>query len=166
MCLVVRDSLRSGTRLCNWGPTQVVTSPYQDYNILKGCYNKRMDEWIDIRGFEGYYQINRNGLVRSMRNTHRSKRGFILKERKDSYGYVEYKLMIDGQYYFRKAHRLVAQAFIPNPKNLETVNHKNGNKNDNRVENLEWMSRGDNARHSLYVLGNLKKGSQDPPLGR
>lgn len=122
-----------------------------------------MDEWKEIKGFEGCYQINRIGQVRSMRDTRRSKKGFILAERKDKDGYVEYKLMVNGQYYFRKAHRLVAQAFIPNPNNLETVNHKNGDKADNRVSNLEWMSRRNNALHSLYVLGNIKRGSRRSP---
>lgn len=63
-------------------------------------------------------------------------------------GYECVLLRIDNKYYCRTVHRLVAMTFIPNPENLKDVNHKNENKLDNRVENLEWMSHGDNMRYS------------------
>ena len=119
--------------------------------------------WKDVSGFEGYYQVSNFGDVKRMKSNRRSKKGFILKHRLDNHGYVEYKLSKNNQYFFRKAHRLVAQAFIPNPDNLYTVNHKNGIKTDNRVENLEWMSLKDNALHSLYVLRNIDKIKEKRP---
>ena len=57
-------------------------------------------------------------------------------------------------------HRLVAEAFIPNPENKETVNHIDGNKNNNNIDNLEWVSRRQNSLHSYHVLGNKKVGQK------
>jgi hypothetical protein len=98
------------------------------------------------------YLINREGSVYSVR----SKR--FINQNKHSLGYRQFYLTFfngGGQWY--KSHRLVALQFIPNPKNLSDVNHKNGIKHDNRVENLEWMSHSDNVLHSYKVLGRDKE---------
>lgn len=69
-------------------------------------------------------------------------------------GYKHIILCKDGQMFYRSVHRLVAQAFIPNPENKPYVNHINGVKDDNRVENLEWVTDSENKYHSYRVLKN------------
>ena len=97
--------------------------------------------WRHIPGFEGNYLVSDVGQVWSIR------RGICLKPKIDRYGYEVVTLSIKGKAYSRTVHRLVAQAFLPNPNNLATVNHINENKVDNRVENLEWMSVADNDNY-------------------
>lgn len=94
-------------------------------------------EWREIKQSE-QYEISNTGLIRK-------KDGGDLVSPYDNKGYLRIKL--NGKNFL--VHRLVAEAFIPNPDNLETVNHKNLNKKDNRVENLEWMSNADNIRHAV-----------------
>lgn len=68
-------------------------------------------------------------------------------------GYLLVRLCINGIITSYKAHRLIAEAFIPNPNNLPVVNHKNGDKTDNNVENLEWCTSSENRIHAIKVLG-------------
>jgi hypothetical protein len=82
----------------------------------------------------GYYCAADDGQLFSIRNDK------FLRPTMDRYGYVYYVVSIHGKRITAKAHRLVAQAFIPNPLDKPTVNHKNGKRSDNRVENLEWAT--------------------------
>ena len=80
---------------------------------------------------------------------------------KDSCGYITFSPTINGKKYKFRVHRLVATKFIPNPNNLPIVNHKNGVKTDNRIENLEWCTAKENVNHAfknkLKTGNHLKK---------
>lgn len=106
-----------------------------------------MENWLPIAGYEGLYEVSDLGRVRSLvRRNNRWKPG-VLKPRKDRRGYLHVRLYKDGKVKDMSVHRLVAEAFIPNPLNLETVNHKDENKQNNAGSNLEWMSVADNINY-------------------
>lgn len=124
--------------------------------------------WKDIKGFEGLYQVSNTGKVKSLEryvparnNGLRVVRERILgKNTKDDYVKI---ILCDGD---RKrvdsVHRIVAEFFIPNPKNLPMINHKNGVKHDNRVENLEWCTQSDNVLHANRIgLCDTAKGERN-----
>lgn len=98
-----------------------------------------MEEWRDVVGYEGVYQVSDQGNVRSL-NYHGEHRIAILKNRLNRSGYYEVALCKNNTMKPFKVHRLVAIAFIPNPHNLPCVNHKDENKLNNRVDNLEWCT--------------------------
>lgn len=104
--------------------------------------------WKDIEGFEGYYQVSNLGRVKSLdrwvRNSEKSKRfvpSQIMADVSDKDGYRELILHKNGKKKTYKVHRIVAQTFIPNPDNLPEVNHRDDNKSNNEVDNLEWCDR-------------------------
>lgn len=97
--------------------------------------------WKPIIGFEEYYLVSDSGQVWSIR------RRRALKPAIDKYGYEKVGLFDGHKLHTRTVHKLVAQAFIPNPHNLPSVNHINEVKTDNRVVNLEWVSIADNDNH-------------------
>ena len=99
------------------------------------------EEWRDIKGYEGRYQISNYGKVKSLK-TNREKKAFIQR-----FGYLKVQLY-DGKKvrnYF--VHRLVAQTFIPNYNDLKEINHKDEIKINNSVENLEWCDRSYNCSY-------------------
>ena len=98
------------------------------------------EEWRDIEGYEGLYQVSNLGRVRSLNcRGHKGCIG-ILTPRLDGKGYEMVALYKEGKARNTKVHRLVAQAFIPNPNNYPQVNHKDENKTNNDVKNLEWCT--------------------------
>jgi hypothetical protein len=99
-------------------------------------------EWTTVTNFIDY-EINIIGQIR------RKKTGKILSQSMSSKGY--YQVNIGNK--SRRTHRLLAESYIPNPLNLETVNHIDGNKLNNSLSNLEWMGRGENVKHSRETLG-------------
>lgn len=110
--------------------------------------------WALIPGYAGRYEVSDSGEVR---NLERNKR---LKPHNTGKGYQQVVLQMNGARSYTSIHRLVASAFIPNPEGLPQVNHKNGDKADNRVANLEWCTMSENLRHRHQVLkqpGNRSK---------
>lgn len=113
-------------------------------------------ELKDIKGFEGLYAITKNGQVWSYPRKYGkyiSKGRFIKSKinKRDGYVYIILTKPIKKQFSF-KLHRLVALTYVSNPKNKREVNHINGIKTDNSVENLEWNTRQENATHATDIL--------------
>ena len=96
--------------------------------------------WKDIKNYEGHYQVSNLSRVKSLNYNHTGKEK-ILKLNKDKDGYLQVTLCKNNIKKVYKVHRLVAQAFIPNPNNLPQINHKDENKTNNNVDNLEWCDR-------------------------
>lgn len=108
--------------------------------------------WKDLERFENLYQVSNTGKVRSLVNNvilRPAITSYRKKEKTDGYQVVNIKKKI---YY---VHRLVAEEFIPNPDNLPQINHKDGNKRNNNVENLEWCTNSENISHA-YKIGLIK----------
>lgn len=120
--------------------------------------------WKDIKGYEGLYQVSNLGRIKRLRFINKNtnierERIKNLKLRKD--GYLEVSLYKKGKGKSVQVHRLVAQAFIPNPTSKLQVNHIDGIKTNNKVSNLEWVSISENAIHSSRVLkNNVRKVNQ------
>ena len=110
--------------------------------------------WKDIKGFEGLYQISNLGRVKSVARY--SEQNHFLPEKILSIchaiaGYTDVSLYKDGKRYHKKPHRLVAEAFIPNPNNLPEVDHIDTNKDNNCVDNLRWVTHSENHLNPLTV---------------
>lgn len=127
------------------------------------------ERWKDIEGYEGYYQISSLGRVKSLsRSVPHYKKGVqpihekILKKRIGKRGYYV-SLLSSKKNKLAKIHRLIAAAFMPNPENKPFINHKNGIKTDNRIENLEWCTGSENVQHAFNIgLKKGMKGSKHP----
>ena len=113
-----------------------------------------IEVWKDVVGYEGSYQVSNKGNVRSVER--RNSRGYrlagrILKPGHDNDGYLHVVLCKNGKRKTTTVHRLVAEAFIPNPESLPQVNHIDEVKDNNNVENLEWCDSKYNNNHGTMI---------------
>ena len=125
--------------------------------------------WKPVRNYEGYYDVSDTGLVRSITryvpdvsHGRRVVRGKIMQQTEGANGYPVVNLHKFGVSSVIPVHRLVAEAFLDNPHDFPTVNHKDGNKANNSVDNLEWASYSDNNTHALRH--NLRSPKSNPVL--
>lgn len=118
---------------------------------------------IVLQGIETNYEVSPTGEVKNTK-TNKTLKGSIKTN-----GYREFQLMFKGEKKYLMGHRLVALMFIPNPNNKEQINHINGNKLDNRVNNLEWSSSSENNQHAwdnkLNTPSTLRAVTQKNSLG-
>ena len=108
------------------------------------------DIWKSVDGYGGRYEVSNTGKVRSL-NYENMKIVRELKQCKHRKGYLLVLLYSNGKGKLVKVHRLVAEAFIPNPNNLPQVNHKDEDKTNNNVDNLEWCTNKYNANYGTKI---------------
>ncbi len=108
------------------------------------------EEWRDVVGYEDLYQVSNSSRVRSKRDKTRiaDKENRIMRQKMDDKGYLRVNLHKDGRCKAELVSRLVANAFIPNPKNLPHVGHDDDVKTNNNVSNLYWTDSAENNRHN------------------
>jgi hypothetical protein len=118
--------------------------------------------WLSVENYVGYYEVSNYGNVRSTNRTVISIRGNarnlkskLLKPATNRDGYLQIAFCINGKSFSNYIHVIVAKAFILNPENKPTVNHKDGIKINNFVDNLEWSTKSEQAIHALSH--NLRK---------
>ena len=123
--------------------------------------------WADVKGYEGLYQVSNLGHVKSLNYNH-GKKHKIMVGGIDRYGYRYYTLSKNKKTQNFWGHRLVAMAFIPNPENLPQINHKDENKQNNTMSNLEWCNSKYNSNYGTRnkKISESKMGEKNPMWGR
>lgn len=130
--------------------------------------------WKDVIGYEGIYKISNLGRVKTLERIYFSGLNHKLRKvQKEKIlklslvcGYPSLTLNKNTELKFNSVHRLVAIHFIDNPHNLPCINHKNGIRDDLRIENLEWCTYTENAKHSFRELGRTQKSGMTDELSK
>lgn len=125
--------------------------------LVNVVYICSMEEiWMPVVGYEDIYIVSSLGAVKRIKTQTNNQygAGFVLKNNMNR-GYCSVQLHNGKSAKSMRVHRLVASAFIPNPENKPHINHINGIKHDNRIENLEWCTPSENEKHSYDVLGKI-----------
>lgn len=129
--------------------------------------------WKDIKDYEGLYQVSNLGRIRSLDKmvwngqSYWEMKGKILIPGKDKDGYLQIGLYKNKKRKGFKIHRLVSEYFIENEENKPEVNHKDGNKQNNNANNLEWVTSSENSTHAYNIgLLKVKKGKENPLFGK
>lgn len=123
-----------------------------------------IEEWRPIVGYEGLYEVSNLGRVRSFKWGREEIRKLHITKK----GYLEVGLCKEGKQKMFKVHRLVAQAFIPNPEGLPVINHRDENPKNNKVDNLEWCTYKYNSNYGTckerIVQTMISNGNADPEM--
>lgn len=126
-------------------------------------------QWKFISGYEFYYEVSNDGLVRSVSRAvkdHNSSRNKLIQSRilrpGIRAGYLGVHLWKNGKGQNAYIHRLVAETFVPNPENKPQVNHKDGDRMNNYFKNLEWTTSSENHKHAHHVLKRKRSGCCSP----
>lgn len=123
---------------------------------------KSREIFVPVRGAEGHYEVSNTGKVRSVLGGRR--RGIELKQQtyvnRNNRGYKTVSLVKQGKVMSATVHKLVARAFISNPQNKPCINHIDGDKANNAVDNLEWSTYSENEQHSYHKLGKINPRSK------
>lgn len=122
--------------------------------------------WKDIKGYEGSYMVSNMGRIKSLGNckTHKEK---VLNPCVNNHGYLLVSLYLNRKSSSKMVHRIVIETFLSKPSFDKQVNHKNGNKTDNNISNLEWCTGSENVKHAFTTgLKAIHKGELNPMFGR
>jgi len=122
--------------------------------VTDSVFGCSAEEWRDVPGYENMYQVSDRGQIRSIRSCW--KHGFrVMKLSNDRAGYFSVGLQVGEKKFRYFVHALVALTFIGERPDGMQINHKNGNKKDNNINNLEYLTPSENARHRFRVLGHV-----------
>ena len=122
-----------------------------------------IEKWKDIAGYEGFYLVSDMGRVKSLWGGRDAQSGKILKQTLHRAPYLKVILAKNGVHKNHSIHQLVAMAFLKNPSKKKEVNHLNGDPTDNRVVNLEWTTRKENADHA-HAIGKYHHAPKCPVI--
>ena len=120
----------------------------------------KSETWKDVVGYEGLYEVSNKVNVYSVERMDalgREQGGLVLKPKYNNRGYLMVSLYKNGKLKNRTVHRIVAEAFIPNPKGFLEINHKDENKSNNEIFNLEWCTREHNVKYGTSIERISKK---------